>query len=179
MIPPAADVAADHVGIALLHISWGHRMSRKDEIAEAWREALNLLFDALRHVHRPSIRHMAIRPAGVMTFRRASIVEQALLGDKHERPIADAPTYCAVLGRGHLFVGPAHVNGCCGFALGGFPRNGPTERPVHFEHARTMSKGAQLFAETGGQRVTRNPLECARRHIEEDRFRRRARLRAS
>jgi hypothetical protein len=36
-------------------------MSREDEIAEAWREALNLLFDALRHVHGPSVRHMAIR----------------------------------------------------------------------------------------------------------------------
>ena len=170
VISPAADVAADHVGIALLHIRWGHRVSRKDDIAKAWCEALNLLFDALRHVHRPSIRHVAIRPAGVMTFRRASIVEQTLLGDKHERPIADTPMYCAVLGRGYLFVRPADVHGCCGFALGGFPRNGPAERPVHFEHARTMSKGAQLFAETGGQRVTRNPLECARRHIKEDRL---------
>src|SRR5688572_8018481 len=109
VIPPAADVAADHVGIALLHIGWKHRMSRKDEIAEAWREALNLLLDALRHVHRPSVRHMAIRPAGMMTFRRASIVEQTLLGDKHERPIADTPTYCVVLGRGNLFeIGRAH-----------------------------------------------------------------------
>ena len=75
-------------------------MPRQDAVAEAGREAFDLRFDGRRHVDRGAVRHVAVRPDGVLTGRGAGLIKQALLG--HERiglfrhlAVPDQPLACA------------------------------------------------------------------------------------
>ena len=83
------DVAAHEVGIPLLQLRRTGRTLGEYTLPEAGGEPLDLPLDPIRHVHRRSVRHMAVRPAGVMARRCARVIEVALLRDEDERRLSD------------------------------------------------------------------------------------------
>src|SRR6266487_1429906 len=71
------DIAANIVGVVLLHRRRPKHAARQHAIAKAWRETLDLLLDPLGHVECRAVRNMAVGPGGVLALGRAGRVEQA------------------------------------------------------------------------------------------------------
>src|SRR5436309_13670584 len=98
-------------------------MPRQNAIAKAGRESLNLGFDAARHVHLRIVRHVTITPSGVLTRRRASLIEQALLRKQYKRAFGVSSLSNNAFAFGNFLCGAANVHGCSLQALARFPRN--------------------------------------------------------
>src|SRR5271154_5190042 len=72
----SADVAADQVGIPRLQAGRCRNMPGEHAIPKARSEALDLIFNPLRHIYSRPIRHMAVSPRNVFTRRSARRVEE-------------------------------------------------------------------------------------------------------
>src|SRR5439155_19856574 len=75
----AVDVAADDVPVAALEVGRAQRAPGEDQTSEARSEALDLRLDPFGHVLGPAVRHVALRPGGVLAGRRAGVVEERRL----------------------------------------------------------------------------------------------------
>jgi hypothetical protein len=150
-----------------LDVGRRHRLPRQDEVTKAGGEALNLALDPVRHVHGAGVRHVAVRPARVMTFGRARAVEHALLRHEDERALGDAAVHRRVFGCRQVLEGTGDMHGRRAQALRRRPGNGPPQRPVDLEDAGTLPESPELAPERGGERVPRNAIERARGHVEQ------------
>src|SRR5436190_13829980 len=164
----AGDVAADDVGVVLLVLRGVPRVPRENAIAEAGSEALDLPLDALGHILGRSIRHVTVTPPRVLARRRARRIEHALLRDENERLLRGASVEHRMLALHDLVERAADVHRRRLCALRGLPRNRTVERPVDFEHARSVAKLAQLADIARGQLIAGNVRELTRSDVEED-----------
>ena len=106
-------------------------------------------------------------------------VEQALLGDEHERPRRMAAGRHVGLGRGDLLQRPAEVQRPRPAAVGVGPRHGLGQRVVHLEHAGPVPEPAAVGARYPlGSCVAADPQQLAGGDVEQHRTRVRARRRA-
>ena len=138
----AVDVAADVVRVVRLAARPGpSRCARGRASRKPGREALDLRLDrGSRHVDGRAVRHVAVGPQRVRAGGRAGRVEQALLGDEHERAAADA-------GRARPRASAAAISSSvpprCTVpgppALRRRPRHRPVERVVELEDARAVA----------------------------------------
>ena len=163
----AVDVAADVVRVVALHRRRAERRAREDPLAEAGREALDLRLDPLRHVDARAVRDVAVRPGRVPPGRRARRVEEALLGEQHERPLRDLPAPRRRLRRRDLLQRRSEVDGPGACAFLRPPGDRPVERPVELEHARPVAVALQPAAVARGEAVAGQVEQAARRHVEE------------
>src|SRR5207237_8366943 len=85
VLDSARNVATNVISVILLESAWRHNVASQYAIAKAGGKALDLGFDAGRHVVRRSMRHMAVGPGGVLAGRGTRWIKQALLGDDHIR----------------------------------------------------------------------------------------------
>ena len=83
----AGDVAADVVGVVRLDLGRGGAAAAEDRSPEAGGEAFDLALDRIGHVDGRPVGHVAVGPQRVATRRRPGAVEQARLGDEHERTL--------------------------------------------------------------------------------------------
>jgi hypothetical protein len=60
-----------------------------DAVAHARREPLDLAEDALGHIDVRAVGHVTVGPHDVHAGRRAGRVEEARLGEQHERALGD------------------------------------------------------------------------------------------
>src|SRR4029079_16815578 len=92
----------DKVRVVRLELRGAKRRAGDDPVAEARREALDLLFDPLRHVERRAVRNVAVRPRGLLSLGRAARVEEARLREEDVRLVAHAAAPRLALGGGDL-----------------------------------------------------------------------------
>jgi hypothetical protein len=111
---------------------------------------------------------MTVRPDRVLAGRRPGVVEEALLCEQHERPLAMAPCPRASLRLGDLGERAAEVYRRRLGGLGSSPRDRAVERVVDLEHARAVAEAAEPAAVAHRQPVTGNRQQLARRDVAED-----------
>src|SRR5436305_7692288 len=139
VVRAAADVAADEVRVVRFVLRAVSGVARQDAVAEAGSESLDLRLDGLAHVLGRPVRHMAVRPAGVLAGGRARVVEHALLRDEHERLLRGHALPGRRLVRGDLLERPTHVYRRRSPALLGLPWNRTVEGVVDLEDAGTVA----------------------------------------
>ena len=114
--------------------------ARQHTIAKSRREALDLRFDARRHIEVRPVRHMTICPKYVFAVRRARCVEERRLRNQHERPFGAPSVGYRSFGPGNLFEHAAKVQANCATAFRRLPWNGLRKGIVNLECARTVLK---------------------------------------
>ena len=159
----ADDVAADVVARCTPRsraaaCTWRARI----DVAEARCEALDLRLDRVGRVAVPALRHVAVRPRGVLALGRARVVEEALLHEQHERPLAGAASLPRrALGLRDLGERAAEVDGPGTAQRVARPRDRRVERPVELERRRPVAKAERV------PRQAREARELARRDVAE------------
>src|SRR5262249_31332576 len=108
-------------------------MARKNTVSKTWREALDLIFDFVQHVDRPTIGNVAIRPGRVLPFWRASGIKKARLRQQNEWPIRGFSNANGAFRGSEFLRRAAKVNGRRARAVFGLPRNRTRQRVIHFE----------------------------------------------
>src|SRR6266545_3093864 len=149
----ADDVAADVVPVVRLEVVRRHDVAREDEAAKSRCVPLDLRLDRIGRVARPALRHVTVRPGGVLARRRARIVEQALLREDHKRLLArPAAVPRFALGTRDLCERAADVHrsrAAAGFAQ---PRDRAVERPVELERRGPVAEPGRIAGQTGDTR---------------------------
>ena len=163
----AADVAPDVVGVVRLHLHRPGRVPRRNAVAEARREALDLRFDCSSEIAAVAVRHVAVRPRRVHAVRSAARVEQRVLRQQHERPLAAHSAPRIALGTRDLLDAPADVHGRRLRTFAGPPRDRRAQRVVDLEHARAVAESFIRPRLRSSQRVARQAHELPRRDVEE------------
>lgn len=159
------DVAADEIGIGRFEIGGGGDAARQNAIAEPGRETLDLIFDALRHIHFRSIRDVTIGPCGMRSGGRAHVIKQAGLREQDEGTFGDSALGHFVFRAGNLFQRPAQVHGCCEPAFTRAPRDGLCQGVVNFECAGAEMKFAEPLEIGRGETGSGDRRQMARRNI--------------
>ncbi len=77
------DIAADVVGVVIVHRLGVHRVAGDDPISEARCESLDLRFDAVGHLDSRAVWYVTVGPDRFGASRGAVAVEQALLSEQH------------------------------------------------------------------------------------------------
>ena len=137
-------------------------MARRDDVAKARREPLDLRLDLVGPIRGGAVRHMAIRPRGVLAGRRTRRVEQRLLREQNEW----ARRTVVTLRLSDLRERASKVHRRRARALVGCPRDRRVERPVHLEGSRRVAVPAQRTCVRRRQR--REPQQLGRHHVGED-----------
>ena len=94
------DVPADIVGVARLNLSRRHDTAREDAIFETGGKAFDLIFDARGSINRRTVRHMTVRPEGMLAVRRTGVVKERGLDGEDERRIGNRALPCGAFGGG-------------------------------------------------------------------------------
>src|SRR5206468_5703980 len=118
-----------------LEVGGRRDVTRENTLTKAGREALELRVDARHHVDLGAVRHVAVRPRGVLTRRRARVVEEALLPDEHERPLGRLAAPHRALGCRDLVERASEVHCARAPALRGAPGGRTVERVVPLDDA--------------------------------------------
>src|SRR3954465_16019302 len=83
----AGDVSADEIRVAPLEVRGEERVARDDAVAKARRVPLDLRLDALAHVYRRAVGHMAVRPERMLSRGRTRRIEHRRLHGKNVRTL--------------------------------------------------------------------------------------------
>ncbi len=136
----ARDVASYEVSVHALKICGREDSPRQDAIAEAGREAIDLIFEVVKHVYLRPIRHMTIGPGCVFACRGPCAIEKTGLGQQNEGTVGVlSHSYC-IFGRGNLLKRSADMHRCCPRTFGSFPGNRCVQRLIHFENAGSIAE---------------------------------------
>src|SRR5579859_366866 len=146
-------------------------MPRQDALAKAGREALDLRLDALGHVVRRAVRHVAVYPGDLFSLRCAGNVEEALLRYQHERTFRwhtapDGPLRCR-----DLLQRAAQMYRACLAASLSRPRYRSIQGVIELEDAGAIAIPCQPGLIAGWQTLVCQRQQLARRDITEDRVR--------
>ena len=85
----AADVTSNQIGVHVFEICRSENAAGENGFAEAGREALDLIFEALQQVDFRSVGNMTVGPRDVFTSGSAGWIEQSGLSEKNERFCCD------------------------------------------------------------------------------------------
>src|SRR5690606_37878425 len=135
---PTIDITPDVIGIISFHPGGIENMGGAYGIPEPRRETFNLACDRIGHISSRSIRHMAIRPTGVLPGGCPRRIEYALLCKQHERFLGVPAFPYLTLALGDFIERTAQVHGpgfpCCL----GLERDRLTQCPIYFEYAHAV-----------------------------------------
>src|SRR5512133_369397 len=127
------DVAADKVRVAPLHPCRVVGGGGEDPLAEAGREAFDLVFDVLADVDGRAVGDVAVRPRRVLADGRARVVEETLLREQDKWLVGVPSLPARALGLDDLCRRAAEVDGGRACSVGRAPRDRAVERVVDFE----------------------------------------------
>src|SRR5918994_7285777 len=163
----AVDVSADEVAVVALELGRAPGAPGQDRLPETRREALDLRLDRLRIVLARAVRHVAVRPGGVLALGRAGGVEARVLCQEHERrrPLPAGPGR-PLRGR-ELVERAAEVHRRGAADLGRAPRDGLRERPVQLEGTRPVAVAAERALVALGETAAPEPKQLAGRDVRE------------
>src|SRR5579884_4261605 len=150
---PSIDVPANEVGVQRFKKSGRRDMARQDAVAETGREALDLCFDALRHIKRGPVGHVTVGPGDVLSLRRARGIEQRRLREQDKWPVRMPVLPDCKFGFGDFFHCSAQMDRSGAGALSGLPRNGSGKGVVQLEGPRAVPETSQILLE-----LTREPV---------------------
>src|SRR5207248_5737166 len=167
VVRAARDVASGAVRVVRLDLAGTRHRSRKDEIAKARREALDLRLDARGHVHRRAVRDVAVRPEGVLSRRGAGVVEKALLRDEHEGLLGMAAAVDLGFAGGDFLERAADVHRAGAPALRGSPGHGPPEGVVDLENSGSAPVPAERATVAGRQSILGDAIQGRGRSVEQ------------
>src|SRR5690606_29592756 len=143
-------------------------MPRENAVAETRGEALDLRLDARGHVFGAAVRHVTIRPRGVLAGRSARRIEQRLLGDEYERTLGRTTLHHFGFGMQDIVESPADMNRGGAATFGVVPRDRLAQGPIHFEHAGAGAKTFERGAIAGGQRIAGDPRDLSWAQVEKN-----------
>lgn len=164
----AGDVASDVVGVTRLQRSRTVDAFGENAVAKPGCEALDLRFDPVGHVDGRAVRDVAVRPPGVLAVGCARRVEQALLGQQHERAIRMVPSGYGTLARSDLGHRATEVDGGGSQAFLRIPWDWTIQGVVDLEGRWSVSVAGEPAPVTVGQAAPGDLDELMRGHVEEE-----------
>ena len=164
----AGDVASDVVGVARLQRGRTVDAFGENAVAKPGGEAFDLRFDPVGHVDGRAVRDVAVRPPGVLAVGCARRVEQALLGQQHERAIGMIPGGHGTLARSDLGHRATEVDGAGPQTFLRGPWDWTVQGVVDLECCWSVSVAGELAPVAVGQATPRDLDELMRGHIEEE-----------
>src|SRR6476620_5638123 len=167
------DVAADEVGVAGLELGRRRRHLGDDPLAEAGREAFDLVEDRLAGVAAVAARHVCVGPEGVQVAARAARVGEVLLADEDVGTVGHAAAVDLSLGGDDLLERADRVNAAGAAGRLEAPGHPALDREVELEGARPISVAAVGAGDAPRQPVAGQLQNAARGEVEDDRVGRR------
>src|SRR5437870_7056530 len=138
-------------------------------MTETRSEALDLRFNAIRHVDVATKWNVAVGPQRMLSLRRASFIKQTLLRHQRKRTLGNSSARDVAFG-GSNFVHCASEMNCAGATAGfGFPRNRLTQRIVNFENSGPVSKRFESIPIRGRQLPVGDAQKSPHRNIQKNR----------
>ena len=162
------DVAADVVGVVLLHLRDAAHVASQDPVAETRGEALDLRLDRGGGVAVPACGHVRVGVQRMHVAGGARRVGQVLLADEDERPLGHPARGHERLARRDVAVAAADMD-CPGPArLLVRPRHAARDREVDLERARPVPVLRKRTCDPARHPVAGDPRRGGRGDVEHD-----------
>ena len=161
------DIAANEIGVPLLHVTGGVDCASEDAAAEAGSETLDLIFHLGDGGAGPAIGDVAVGPGGVLSGRSASRVEERGLDEQDKGLVGRITFPGAFFGGTNFFERAAQVYR---YGLQAFfcaPRDGGAESPIDLEGAGAIAEIVEQAEIEVGKAITAERGELARRDVAE------------